>query len=157
VPHRRGNTLEIPRPEVLKLEEGSEKSSRAVGDDDPVRLGDSLQSCREVRGLPDNATLLSFARADKIAHYNESRRDPDPHLQWARRDGRELWHCLDQSKSGANRALGIMLVRLGIAEIGQDAVAHILCHETAVALDQCGAAAMIGAHDPPQVLGVEPA
>src|SRR5215468_10209565 len=48
------NAAEVPRPKVLKLEEGAEKSSRAVGDDDRIRLSDPLQSCREVRGLADN-------------------------------------------------------------------------------------------------------
>jgi len=48
-----------------------------------------------------------------------------------------------------------MLMRLGIAEIGEDAIAHILGDEAAVALDQFGAAAMIGADDPMQVLGIE--
>jgi hypothetical protein len=34
----------VPVPEVLKLEEIAEKFSRALGDDDPIRLGDSLQT-----------------------------------------------------------------------------------------------------------------
>jgi hypothetical protein len=63
---------------------------------------------------------------DEVPDHDEARRDPDPHLQWARRHGRELWHCLDQSKSGANRALGTMLVRLRVTEIGQDAVAWLI-------------------------------
>jgi len=50
-----------------------------------------------------------------------------------------------------------MLVRLRIAEIGEHTVAHVLGHEAAVALDRFGAAAMVGADDPPQVLEVEPA
>jgi hypothetical protein len=33
------DTLEVLRPEVLKLEETAEKPSRVVGDDDRVRLG----------------------------------------------------------------------------------------------------------------------
>jgi hypothetical protein len=38
---RPGDALEVPVPEVLKL---AEKFSRAFGDDDPIRLGDSLQT-----------------------------------------------------------------------------------------------------------------
>jgi hypothetical protein len=48
-----------------------------------------------------------------------------------------------------------MLVSVGIAEIGEHAVTHVLGHETAVTLDQFGAAAMIDADDPSQVFGVE--
>ena len=43
-PCRPGDALEVPVPEVLKLEEIAEKFSRALGDDDPIRLGDSLQT-----------------------------------------------------------------------------------------------------------------
>jgi hypothetical protein len=44
-----------------------------------------------------------------------------------------------------NGALGVVFVGLGIAEIGEHAVAHILGDETAVALDQIRAAAMVSA------------
>ena len=44
VPCRLGDALEAPVPEVLKLEEIAEKFSRALGDDDPIRLGDCLQT-----------------------------------------------------------------------------------------------------------------
>jgi len=44
VPCRPGDALEVPVPEVLKLEEIAEKFSRALGDDDPIRLGDCLQT-----------------------------------------------------------------------------------------------------------------
>jgi hypothetical protein len=49
-----------------------------------------------------------------------------------------------------------MLVCMGIAEIREHAVAHVLRDKAAVALDRFGAAAMISADDPPQFLGVEP-
>jgi hypothetical protein len=49
-----------------------------------------------------------------------------------------------------------MFVRLGITEIGEHAVAHILGDEAAVALDRPGAAAMIGADDFAHILGIEP-
>ena len=47
----------------------------------------------------------------------------------------ELLHRLDKGEPGANRPLRIMLVSLGIAEIGQHAVAHIFGDEPAIALD----------------------
>jgi hypothetical protein len=49
-----------------------------------------------------------------------------------------------------------MLVSLRIAKIRQHAVPHVLGDETAVALDQFVAAAMIGGNDLPQLLWVEP-
>jgi len=42
-PRRPGDALQLPCPEVLQLEKIANKSSRALGDDDHVRLGDPLQ------------------------------------------------------------------------------------------------------------------
>ena len=43
-PHWPANAFEVPSPEVLEFEEIAQKSSRAFGDDDHVRLGDALQA-----------------------------------------------------------------------------------------------------------------
>ena len=40
--HRPGDALEVLGSEVLKLEQIAQQFSRALGDDDPVRLGDAL-------------------------------------------------------------------------------------------------------------------
>jgi hypothetical protein len=47
-------------------------------------------------------------------------------------------------------------MRLRITEIGERAVAHVLGHKAAGALDHLRAAALIGADDLAHVLGVEP-
>jgi hypothetical protein len=56
-----------------------------------------------------------------------------------------------------NGTLGVVLVRLRVAEISEQAVAHVLGNKTAIALDQVCAAAVIGSDDLPQVLGIESA
>jgi hypothetical protein len=70
--------------------------------------------------------------------------------------GFELRYRLDQSKPGANCALGIVFMCLGVAEIGENAVTHVFCDEATIPLDQFGAAAVIGSNNAPHVLGVEP-
>ena len=45
----------------------------------------------------------------------------------------ELWHGLDQGKSGPHGALGVVLMRLRIAEIDEHAIAHVLRDEAAEA------------------------
>ncbi len=80
-PRRPGDALEVLWPEVLKLEEIAEKLSRAVGDDDHVRLGDALQACREVRRLADDAALLRVPRSDQVADDNQPGRNADTGLQ----------------------------------------------------------------------------
>ena len=62
---------------------------------------------------------------------------------------------VDDREPGARRALGVVLMRLGIAEINQHAVAHILGDKTAKAADGVGDAAMVGADDLAQILGIE--
>ena len=80
-PHRPGDTLEVLRSEVLKLEQIAEKPARALGYDDCVRLGDALQARRQVRRLTDNAALLRLARSDQVADNNEPGRNADTGLQ----------------------------------------------------------------------------
>ena len=63
---------------------------------------------------------------------------------------------LDDRKPGPDRAFGIMLVGLRIAEIGEHAVAHIFGDEAAVARDRRRAAFLIGGDDLAHVLGIEP-
>ena len=48
-----------------------------------------------------------------------------------------------------------MFMRLGVAEIGENAVTHVFSDEATIALDEFGAAAAIGTNDAAQVLGVE--
>ena len=61
-PRRSGDTLEVPHPEVIELEEPAKKLSRAFGDDNHVRFGDALQARRKVRRLANYAALLLLAR-----------------------------------------------------------------------------------------------
>ena len=62
---------------------------------------------------------------------------------------------VDDREPGAGRALGVVLVRLGIAEINEHAVAHVFGDKTAKAADGVGDAAVVGADDLAQILGIE--
>ncbi len=62
---------------------------------------------------------------------------------------------LDNGQSGADRALGVVLMRLGVAEIDQHAVAHVFGDKTGEPADGVGDAAVIGPDDLAQILGVE--
>ena len=71
-------------------------------------------------------------------------RDPDPYVQRQASRGDELRRRLDDREPGSHGALGIVFVRLRIAEIGEHAVAHVFGDEAALALDAICAATMIG-------------
>jgi hypothetical protein len=96
---------------------------------------------------------LRGARADQIANDDEASGDAEPHVQ--RLLCGEPADRVDDREPGASRALGVILVRLGVAEINQHAVAHVLGDKTAKAADGVGRAAMIGADDLAQILGIE--
>jgi hypothetical protein len=110
----------------------------------------------EIRRVADDATFLRLFRTQEIADDHDPRRDANSHMQRRACCTLQLWRGFDDRKPGANRALGVMLVRLRIAEIGEHAVAHVLGDETSIALDQARAAFVIGHDDAAHVLGIEP-
>ena len=52
-------------------------------DDHRVRLGDALQTRREVRRLADNGVLLSLTRSDQVADHDQSGGNANAGLQGA--------------------------------------------------------------------------
>ena len=138
--------------EVFQLKEIAEELSRALGDDDRVRLGDALQTCRKVRGLADDAPLLSLARSDQIADHDQSGGNAHAGLQGSA--GLQPAHRCDQLQPRPHRPLGVVLMGLRIAEIHEHAVAHVLRHEPAEALHSLGDALLIGGNDFAQVFRV---
>jgi hypothetical protein len=61
----------------------------------------------------------------------------------------------DQIMAGTDRAFGVVLMGLGIAEVGEDAVAQILGYVAAIAFDRGLGRILIGASDLAQVLRIE--
>jgi hypothetical protein len=65
----------------LQIEEIAEKRSRALGDDNGVRLGSPLETGCKVWCLADDAALLRFPRSDQIADHDQSGRNADTGLK----------------------------------------------------------------------------
>jgi hypothetical protein len=139
--------------EILDLEQGADLSPGAVGNNQGARSGQRLQAGGEVWRLADDAPLLRGTRTDQIANHDEAAGDADPNAQ--RLLCGEPADRVDDRQPGAGRALGIIFMRLGISEINEHAVAHILSDKTAKAGDGVGHAAMVGADDLAQILGIE--
>ena len=112
----------------------------------------ALQARREVRRLADDAALLRLARSDQVADDNQPGRDADTGLQRSAR--LEPGHRRDQLQPRPHRPLGVVLMRLRIAEIDEHAVAHVFRHEAAEAAHGLGDAFLIGRNDLAQVLRV---
>jgi CHASE2 domain-containing sensor protein len=148
-----GKTGERLGAEILDLEQRPDLSPGAVGNDQGARPGQRLQTGGEVWRLADHAALLRGTRADQIADDDEASGDANPNVQ--RLLCGEPADRLDDREPGAHRPLGIVLMRLRISEINQHAVAHILGDKAVKAADGVGDAAVVGADDLAQILGIE--
>jgi DNA-binding winged helix-turn-helix (wHTH) protein len=141
-------TLHRDCAEIAVLEEISDQPAGASGDDDSVRLGQGLQPGGEIGCITGDIVLDDLAADD-----NQPGGNPDPHVKLFGLI--ELRHPTDQRQPASRGALGVVLVRLRIAEINQHAVAHVAGDKPAKTLDNLCDAAMIGADDLAQILGIE--
>jgi len=135
------------------LEELAEKPASALGDDDRIRLGDALQARRKVWGFTHDPAFLGLPGADEIADHHQPGRYANADLQ--RLLDAQPADCLDQCSPCPDRALRIVLVGLGIAEIDEHPVTHVLGHEPVEPRYRRRDAFVIGADHGAQVLGVE--
>ena len=152
---RRREALDLDRAEIAQFEEIANEPPGALCDHDAAGRRQLLHARREVRRFADDAALLCFAVADQIADDDQPARDADAggersSVQFQPRDP------LGEREAGAHRALGIVLMRLRIAEIAQHAVSHIFRDKAPQAADLLGHRRVIGAVELSQILGVEP-
>ena len=95
--------------------------------------------------------LTNFA--NQVANHGKPGGDAEPHAQILSR--RQSADRRDHREAGAHRPLGIVLMRLRIAEIDQHTVAHVLGNKTGEAGDRIGDAAVILPDQLAQILRVK--
>src|SRR5262249_34367917 len=127
---------------VFKLEQIAQELPSALGNNDVVQLRNALQARRKVRRLAYDSLLLRSARADQLADDHQTRCDAYARMQG--RVGLQATYSRDQLQPRPNGSICIVLVGLGIAEVDQDAVAHVLRYEAPEALHGLGDALLIG-------------
>jgi hypothetical protein len=152
---RRADALDLDAAEIAVLEKIADQPARACGDDDSTRLGQGLQAGGEVRRFADDRLLLRRAFADQIADDDQPGSDPDAPLELYGPDI-EATDCVDDVKPCPDRPLGIVFMRLRVAEINQHAVAHVFGDKAVEPDDDLGDGAVIGGDDLAQILGIEP-
>jgi hypothetical protein len=81
--------------------------------------------------------------------------DGQLHASFLGQTGIQLPHGLQHPQPGSHGALGIVLVRLGVAEVDQQAVAQILGDMALVAGNHFGTGLLIGPHHLAEVFWVE--
>ncbi len=130
--------------EILEIEQRADLPPCALCNDECARLGHCLQPGGKVRRLADDPALLRGTGADQVANHDKAAGDTKPHIQPFRR--REPADRVDDGEPGPQRPLGIVLMRLRIAEILGD--------KTGVPGDRIGDATLIGADHLAQILGI---
>ena len=150
---RPGKTSEGLRSEIIELKQHADLPSRALGDHERARCGQRLQACGQVRGFADYPPLLRGTRTNQVADNDKPAGDAEPHIQ--RFPCRQTADSVDDGEPGADRPLGVVLVSFGIAEVDQYSIAHVLGDKPGEARDRIGDAAVIGADNLSQILGIE--
>ncbi len=138
----------------------AEHRARGRADDDLVRLRQCLQTRRQVRRLADDRGLRCRSFADLVADDHRSGGDADPHRELdpgrPADCGIQLRHRIDDVETRPHRPLGLVLMGARVAEIDEDAVAHVLRDKAVVAPDRGTAPALIRRDDIAQIFGVHP-
>ncbi len=125
---RFGDALERVRAERLAGEDVADQIARRGADQDGIGAGEGLQARGEVGRVADHRLLARGALADRLADHDEPARDADAHGEAgpvAAGDlGAERRQRVENREAGADRALGVLFLRVRVAEINQHAVAH---------------------------------
>ena len=133
----------------------SPASRRCCGvDHDGIWRGNRLQPRREVRCLADDIALLHLTRADKFADHDQPRGNAETDLMPSTLE--QFSRGLDQGQGRPHGVFDVGLVRFGIAEINQHAVAHVLRHIATAARDDVGCALVVGSDHLAQIFRIEP-
>ena len=142
------------RSEIVHLEQTADLPSGDIGDYHRVWLGQSLQASRQVGCFTNHRLLLRRARAEQITDNDEPRRDADAQLQPLAQI--EKRHRIDERKPGAHGSFGVILMRVRVPEIRENAVTHVFGDKPVKPRQHRGDGFVIGADDITQILGVEP-
>jgi hypothetical protein len=132
--------------------EPADLPARRFGDDQRIRRGQGLQPGGKVRGLADDPALLRRAFANQVANHGKPGGDAEPHAQIL--SPRQLADRRDHRQPGAHRPLGIVLMRLRIAEIDQHTVAHVFGDKAVETTDRIDDGTVVVADQLAQILRV---
>ncbi len=98
--------------------------------------------------------FLRGALPDDVADHDVARGDSDPGRERFHRARRQWLESRHDAERGANRSFGVVLVRVRVAEIDQQAVSHVARDVAVERLDRRAAGPLEGADHLAQVFGV---
>jgi hypothetical protein len=153
------HALEARRAKVLRDEEPRHKPQGGVADHHSVRLGHALQAGRDVGGVAEGEGFAAVP-TPHLADHDRTGMDSDTHGELHPALVLEAFiHAPERQRDlvpGPDRALGVVLVGLRVAEVDQQPVAQVLGHVPLVAVHHCGGCLLVAAHHLAPVLGIHP-
>ena len=153
--HRRGNTLDLVLAEITQTKQIAEQAARGGGDDNRPGLGQGLKAGRKVRRVPDHGVLAQRTLAAELADHHQAAGDADAHRERFRGARLKPPNRGNDIEARSHGSLGIVFVRAGIAEIGQDSVAPEIAEEAVIGLHDADAGGVIVIHHRAHILGIE--
>src|SRR5262249_48379979 len=151
--HRCGDALYLNGAEIAVFEQIADQPASACGDNDGIRLGERLQTGREVRCFADDRLLLRRALADQIADDDEPRGNAGARSQLDG-FGTETADSIDQTQRGSDGPLAAVFRCSRITKIGQDTVARVLPDKAVEPADRVRDALVVSADHFAQILRV---
>jgi hypothetical protein len=114
-----------------------------------------LQASGQVRSLSDDHLLLRRLLADGVTDDDHAGCNSNPHLQRLPGRKQELTDLRHEIEPNPHGAFSIVLVRLGVAKVDKESVAHEAGHMPAHPSDHRGATTLESADHVAQVFGIE--
>ena len=143
--HRLGVAVRVDCAEIAAVEQIADQTPGGRVDRHRVRLRRYLQPRGQVGGVADNLVVPALADRDEIANDDHARRDADPAPHRHLGAGSQGPDRRTQFEPGADRLLGVVFVRRGIAEKDEHVIPEMPGDEPVVAADRLRDAALKGA------------
>jgi hypothetical protein len=130
-----GEALEPGRPKLAQLEQLAQEPPGAIRDHHSAGCSRLLQPRRQIRRFAHYRFFAGGAVADEVPHDHKTAGDAGPCAERLAGRRGQLADHLGNCQASPHGTLGLVLVRLRPAEIGQHAIAHELGDVTLVTGD----------------------
>jgi hypothetical protein len=151
-----GVAVRVECAEIVAIEQIADQTPGDGLDRHSARLRRHLQPDRQVWSVADNAVIPDLADRDEITHDDHSRRYADP-APYRRVDTKSQGpDRRTQFEPRADRLLGVMFVRGGVAEKDEDGIPEMAGDESVVARDDLRDTVLKGADRLVQILEANP-
>ena len=142
--------------EGLQFERPAQQPTSGLGDEHAPRLGQGLQTRRQIGRVADHGLFLRRSRSDEIADDDDAGRYADADLQRLTGGSFELPGDRRDVQRRPDRPFGVFFMGAREAEIGENAVAHEFRDKPVVARHRARTGVLVAADDIAHVLGIEP-